>query len=97
MVYGESACLARELRGFGGRLNVTVHPVQGKDLLPQSPSHPECKAPSGYCFIAGIPTATVHFILSHSRLAEKIMLATTFKSPDRASGHLYLKVLPTQI
>lgn len=54
-VYGEHECQGKDLRsGFGGRLNVTRHPVRGKDLLPLSPSHPECKAPSGYCFIAGI-------------------------------------------
>jgi len=52
-VYGEHSCMARDLRSFGGRLNVTRHPIKGKDLLPQSPLHPECKAPSGYCFIAG--------------------------------------------
>ncbi|CAH1390605.1 unnamed protein product [Nezara viridula] len=52
-IYGEHACLARELRGFGGKMNATRHPTQGKDLLPISPSHPECKAPSGYCFIGG--------------------------------------------
>jgi hypothetical protein len=46
--------MARDLRSYGGRLNVTRHPVKGKDLLPQSPVHPECKAPSGYCFIAGM-------------------------------------------
>lgn len=45
--------MAKDLRSFGGRLNSTRHPVKGKDLLPQSPLHPECKAPSGYCFIAG--------------------------------------------
>lgn len=54
-IYGEHECQGRELRsGYGGRMNVTRHPVHGKDLLPQSPVHPECKSPSGYCFIAGI-------------------------------------------
>lgn len=53
-IYGEHNCQGRELRsGFGGRMNATRHPVRGKDLLPQSPIHPECKSPSGYCFIAG--------------------------------------------
>lgn len=53
-IYGEHACMARDLRSYGGRLNSTVHPSRGlKELLPISPSHPECKAPSGYCFIAG--------------------------------------------
>lgn len=52
-VYGENGCVARDLKGFLGRMNSTIHPRKGKELLPQSPSHPECKAPSGYCFIAG--------------------------------------------
>lgn len=43
------------LRSFNhGMLNVTRHPVAGlKDLLPQTSTHPECKAPSGLCFEAG--------------------------------------------
>jgi peroxidase len=54
VVYGENICVARQLKGFNGRLNSTVHPVRGKELLPRSDSHPECKSPSGYCFIAGM-------------------------------------------
>jgi hypothetical protein len=43
------------LRSFkGGRLNTTRHAVPGlKDLLPQTSTHIECKAPSGLCFEAG--------------------------------------------
>lgn len=52
-VYGENICVARDLKGFGGRMNCTIHPIKGKDLLPQSDHHPECRAPSGFCFIAG--------------------------------------------
>lgn len=54
-VYGSDACEARMLRTFsGGLLNSSLHPVPGlKDLLPQTNSHPECKAPSGLCFEAG--------------------------------------------
>lgn len=53
-IYGEHHCQGRALRsGFGGKMNVTRHPSVGKDLLPQSPIHPECRSPSGYCFIAG--------------------------------------------
>ncbi|XP_014256496.1 uncharacterized protein LOC106670552 [Cimex lectularius] len=78
-VYGENSCLARELRGYGGRLNVTTHPTRGKDLLPVSPIHPECKAPSGYCFIAGDGRASeqpgltsIHtvYMREHNRLVE---------------------------
>jgi peroxidase len=53
VVYGENNCIANILRGFSGRMNITSHPNRGKDLLPQSRTHPECKAPSGYCFIGG--------------------------------------------
>ncbi|XP_014285769.2 heme peroxidase 2 [Halyomorpha halys] len=78
-IYGEHACLARQLRGFGGKMNATRHPTQGKDLLPISPSHPECKAPSGYCFIGGDGRASeqpgltaLHtiYLREHNRLVE---------------------------
>lgn len=52
VIYGENSCICNILRGFNGRLNITEHP-RGKSLLPQSPTHPECKARSGYCFIGG--------------------------------------------
>lgn len=79
MVYGENTCIIRDLKGFGGRLNSTIHPIKGKELLPQSPSHPECKAKSGYCFIAGDGRAseqpaltTIHtiFMREHNRIVE---------------------------
>ncbi|KAF5280247.1 hypothetical protein FQA39_LY18070 [Lamprigera yunnana] len=78
-VYGENDCVARELKGFGGRLNSTIHPVKGKELLPQSDHHPECKAPSGYCFIGGDGRASeqpgltvIHtiFLREHNRIVE---------------------------
>ncbi|XP_043286751.1 uncharacterized protein [Venturia canescens] len=53
VIYGENKCIADVLRGFTGRMNITTHPVRGKDLLPQSATHPECKAASKYCFIGG--------------------------------------------
>lgn len=56
-VYGSDVCEARKLRSFvGGKLNTTAHPGGSrryKDLLPETPFHPECKAPSGLCFEAG--------------------------------------------
>lgn len=58
VIYGENPCIVRKLRGFNGRLNATIHPIRGKDLLPRSDSHPECKAPSGFCFIAGNYSST---------------------------------------
>lgn len=78
-VYGENNCICQKLRGFSGRMNSTIHPIKGKELLPQSPSHPECKAPSGQCFIAGDGRASeqpaltvIHtiFLREHNRLVE---------------------------
>ncbi|CRK94120.1 CLUMA_CG007643, isoform A [Clunio marinus] len=78
-VYGENNCICQKLRGFSGRMNSTIHPVKGKELLPQSPTHPECKAPSGQCFIAGDGRASeqpgltaIHttFLREHNRLVE---------------------------
>ncbi|KAL0122530.1 hypothetical protein PUN28_007320 [Cardiocondyla obscurior] len=53
VVYGENSCICNLLRGFNGRMNISSHPNRGRDLLPQSPTHPECKARSGLCFIGG--------------------------------------------
>lgn len=78
-IYGENNCVATKLKGFSGRLNSTIHPIRGKELLPQSPSHPECKAPSGQCFIAGDGRASeqpaltvIHtiFLREHNRIVE---------------------------
>ncbi|KAK4874855.1 hypothetical protein RN001_014215 [Aquatica leii] len=78
-VYGENDCVASSLKGFGGRMNSTIHPIKGKELLPQSDHHPECKAPSGYCFIAGDGRASeqpaltvIHtiFLREHNRIVE---------------------------
>ncbi|KAK2581110.1 hypothetical protein KPH14_007930 [Odynerus spinipes] len=80
VVYGENSCIANVLRGFNGRLNVTNNGNRGgKDLLPQSATHPECKARSSYCFIGGDgraseqPALTVMHTLwvrEHNRLTE---------------------------
>ncbi|XP_078034406.1 uncharacterized protein LOC144468658 [Augochlora pura] len=54
VVYGENTCICNVLRGFNGRMNITQSPHRNaKDLLPQSATHPECKAKSGFCFIGG--------------------------------------------
>uniref|UniRef100_A0A0A9VVR2 Peroxidasin n=2 Tax=Lygus hesperus TaxID=30085 RepID=A0A0A9VVR2_LYGHE len=79
MIYGEHACQARELRGYNGRLNVSIASSRGKDLLPISTVHPECRAPSGYCFIAGDGRASeqpgltaIHtiFMREHNRVVD---------------------------
>ncbi|KRT83256.1 peroxidase [Oryctes borbonicus] len=78
-VYGENNCVSRDLKGMGGRMNCTIHPIRGKDLLPQSDHHPECRSGSGLCFIAGDGRAseqpaltTIHtvFMREHNRLVE---------------------------
>lgn len=52
--YGSDVCEMRKLRAFvGGRLNSTRHPIRGKDLLPLTGEHLECKSPSGVCFTGG--------------------------------------------
>lgn len=82
-VYGSDICEAKKLRAFQrGRLNSTRHPVAGfKDLLPQTATHIECKAPSGYCFLAGDLRASeqpslacMHTIWmrQHNRVAEEL-------------------------
>ncbi|XP_050345833.1 heme peroxidase 2 [Nymphalis io] len=79
VIYGENPCIVRKLRGFNGRLNATANPLNGRDLLPRSDSHPECKAASGFCFIAGDGRASeqpgltaIHtiFLREHNRLVE---------------------------
>ncbi|KAK9508766.1 hypothetical protein O3M35_006245 [Rhynocoris fuscipes] len=91
-IYGEHACLARQLRAFNlGKMNMTVTRV-GKDLLPVSPVHPECKAPSGYCFIAGDGRASeqpgltaMHTVYAreHNRLADGLKLVNPHWDDER--------------
>lgn len=78
-VYGENTCLCNKLRGYSGRMNSTFHPIRGKDLLPQTDQHPECRSPSGFCFVAGDGRASeqpgltsIHttFLREHNRLVE---------------------------
>ncbi|KAL3272932.1 hypothetical protein HHI36_014391 [Cryptolaemus montrouzieri] len=80
-VYGENLCVLKGLKGLNGRMNVTNHPVRGKELLPQSDSHPECKAPSGFCFIAGDGRASeqpaltvIHtiYLREHNRICDAL-------------------------
>ncbi|XP_021931926.1 peroxidasin homolog [Zootermopsis nevadensis] len=95
-IYGEHSCMARNLRSYGGRLNVTRHPVKGKDLLPQSPVHPECKAPSGYCFIAGDGRASeqpaltaIHtlFMREHNHLVDGLHVVNPHWDDERLYQH----------
>lgn len=80
-VYGENSCVCRGLRSQTGRMNVTVHPIKGKELMPRKHDHPECKSPSGLCFIAGDGRASeqpgltfIHtiFLREHNRLYDAL-------------------------
>ncbi|XP_023215778.1 uncharacterized protein LOC111618468 [Centruroides sculpturatus] len=81
-VYGSDMCDTKMLRSFiGGRLNVTRHPLRGKDLLPQKNDHKDCRAPSGLCFEAGDNRASEQpalaathtiFMREHNRLVESL-------------------------
>jgi hypothetical protein len=69
--YGSDVCEMRKLRAFvGGRMNSTRHPIRGKDLLPLSSEHLECKSPSGVCFTGGkiLPLFFVNFDLFNNQI-----------------------------
>lgn len=83
VVYGENNCICNLLRGFNGRMNITSHPNRGKDLLPQTATHPECKSQSGYCFVGGDGRASeqpgltvMHtmWVREHNRIMEGLRL-----------------------
>lgn len=95
-IYGENNCVATKLRGFSGRLNSTSHPIRGKELLPQSPSHPECKTLSGQCFIAGDGRASeqpaltvIHtiFLREHNRIVEGLRGVNPHWTGDQLFDH----------
>lgn len=93
-IYGSENCEADRLRThIGGMLNVTKHPINGlKTLLPQTTEHPECKAPSGFCFLAGDNRASeqpalacLHtiFLREHNRIAERLAKLNSHWSDER--------------
>ncbi|XP_062547595.1 uncharacterized protein LOC134213069 [Armigeres subalbatus] len=95
-IYGENGCVAKGLRGFSGRLNSTIHPIRGKELLPQTPIHPECKSPSGYCFAAGDGRASeqpgltvIHtiFLREHNRIVEGLRGVNPHWNGDQLFEH----------
>lgn len=52
-IYGENKCVLNQLKGQFGKMNATAHPIRGKELLPMTDQHPECKSRSRLCFVAG--------------------------------------------
>lgn len=95
-IYGENQCILNKLKGFSGRLNSTLHPIRGKELLPQSPLHPECKSPSGQCFIAGDGRASeqpgltaIHttFLREHNRIVEGLRGVNPHWSGEQLFNH----------
>ncbi|EFX88723.1 hypothetical protein DAPPUDRAFT_304755 [Daphnia pulex] len=80
--YGSDVCEMRKLRAFvGGRMNSTRHPIRGKDLLPLTSEHLECKSPSGVCFTGGDTRASeqpgltsIHtmFMREHNRIVTEL-------------------------
>ncbi|CAD7078943.1 unnamed protein product [Hermetia illucens] len=95
-IYGENNCVANKLRGFSGRLNSTIHPIKGKELLPQTNSHPECKSPSGLCFEAGDGRASeqpgltsIHntFLREHNRIVEGLRGVNPHWNGDQLFQH----------
>ncbi|OXA60413.1 Peroxidasin [Folsomia candida] len=96
-VYGSDVCEARKLRSFeGGKLNTTRHPGgdEYKPLLPQTPSHPECKAPSGLCFEAGDLRASEQPVLAviHTiwlREHNRISSALAVRNPQWGDETIY--------
>ncbi|XP_072395913.1 uncharacterized protein [Diabrotica undecimpunctata] len=95
-VYGENHCVLRDLKGQFGKMNATTHPVRGKELLPQSDKHPECKSPSGQCFIAGDGRASeqpaltaIHtvFMREHNRLSDLLRQINPHWDEDKVFEH----------
>lgn len=95
-VYGENTCLCNKLRSFQGRLNSTFHPIRGKELLPRTDQHPECKSPSGYCFVAGDGRASeqpgltaIHttFMREHNRVVEGLRAVNPHWDNEKLFNH----------
>jgi len=80
--YGSDVCESRKLRSFvGGRMNATRHPIRGKDLLPTTSEHLECKSPSSTCFTGGdtraseqpgLTAAHTIFMREHNRIVGEL-------------------------
>ena len=102
VVYGENSCIADVLRSFNGRMNITKHPNQAKDLLPQSATHPECRAPSGQCFIGGDGRASeqpglamMHnmWVREHNRIMEGLRNVNPHWDPEKLFQVKHINIL----
>ena len=80
--YGSDGCESRKLLSFvGGRMNATRHPIRGKDLLPTTSEHLECKSSSSTCFTGGdtraseqpgLTAAHTIFMREHNRIVGEL-------------------------
>ncbi|KAL1488622.1 hypothetical protein ABEB36_014425 [Hypothenemus hampei] len=92
MIYGSSHCTVHTLKGSNGKMNVTVHPNNGKDLLPRTHMHTECRSESGLCFVAGDGRASeqpgllmIHtmYMREHNRIMEGLHRVNSHWDDDK--------------
>ncbi|CAH1969751.1 unnamed protein product [Acanthoscelides obtectus] len=95
-IYGENHCVLRDLKGQFGKMNATAHPVRGKELLPLTDKHPECKSKSGHCFVAGDGRASeqpgltaIHtiFMREHNRISDTLRMINPHWNEDKVFEH----------
>jgi len=90
-LYGSDPCMNKELRQYeGGLLKDLKHPMSPsifKSLMPRHAHHPECRSPTGKCFMTGDDRnseqpglVSMHTMMmrEHNRIAKQI----TYENPD---------------
>lgn len=86
-LYGSDPCINQQLREYvGGRMKVLKHPMSPnlfKPLMPRHAHNPECKSPTGKCFMTGddrnseqpgLVSMHTMMLREHNRIADKIAL-----------------------
>lgn len=78
-------------------MNATLSPHKaGKELLPQTNKHPECKSPSGLCFVGGDGRASeqpaltvIHtlYLREHNRIADGLRELNPHWDSDKVFQH----------
>lgn len=95
-LYGSDPCMNQQLReNMGGKMKVLKHPMSPnifKPLMPRHAHHPECKSPTGKCFMTGDDRnseqpglASMHTMMlrEHNRIAAKLELLNPHWSDDK--------------